>query len=60
MVRVEIPATLIVSVYAINKKEGTALAREIFRQPNNARLLTHPDSDNILFCVVANTSGEGK
>ena len=53
LIRVEIPATLIVSVYASSKLEGQQLAREMFSIPNGARLLTHPDSDNILFCVVA-------
>jgi hypothetical protein len=55
LIRVKIPATLVVSVYAVDKKEGEELARGIFgRSPHNARLLTHKDSDNILFAVVAN------
>ena len=51
---VEIPAILLISLYALNKKEARALAYEIFAQPHNARLLTHQDSDNILFtvCVI--------
>ena len=52
-IRVAIPATLLISIYALNKKEGTALAYGIFSQPHNARLLTHQDSDNIHFTVCA-------
>ena len=53
LIRVEVPATVVVSLYATDKKEGRELAREIFGKPHSARLLTHPDSDNILFAVIA-------
>jgi len=57
LIHVEIPATLLVSIYALNKKEGGDLARGIFSQPHNARLLTHQDSDNILFTICATKGG---
>ena len=55
LIRVNIPATLVVSVYAVDKKEGEELAYGIFPGglPHNCRLLTHQDSDNIIFAVIA-------
>ena len=58
LIRVEIPVTLIVSIYAFNKKEGEDLARGIFSQPHNARLLTHQDRDNILLTICVSKVGK--
>ena len=54
-IRVELPATVIMTVKATNKTEAAELVKSIFgKQPQSARLTSHRDSDNIPFVILTN------